>query len=194
MRYTHKNKFISSLLLILLMQPALAEEKKEGLEYSIRLSSDNSSYEIYMRPTKTPVADISLSGQVTIKVPHKADDPFQVIDVKNHVETISWIEIARVDAPKEDPSADYISFAFPPPANGPHAFQWKGGEEKLVFSFKNASHCYGDIGIMEATDPFAKMPNSANTAANNQFTNLGWGSVESNVFIGTYGKAAKCKK
>jgi len=163
-----------------------------GLEYRIALAEDNETYQVFMRPTETPLADISLTGQITLKVPHHSEKGFIAQDLESHIDTVTWMEIARVNAPEEDTMADYVSFSFLPPANGPHAFQWQGNEEKLVFSFKNAGDCYGPVSIITADDPFATIPNSQQTNPGNQFTNLGWGAVDENAFLGIYGEAADC--
>lgn len=189
---TGLGKVMTSLALLAVSVPAWA--LNGGLEYNIRLADDGETYQVYMQPTETPLADMTLTGQVTIKAPHQKSDPFFVKDMQSHVETVTWFEIARVDAPEEDATADYVSFSFTPPSNGPHAFQWQGGEEKLVFSFKNAGGCYGPISIMNDEDAFAQIPNSANTNPGNQFTNLGWGAVDENAFLGVYGEPADCSK
>ena len=42
----------------------------QTLEYSIRWNSSDARYHVYMRPTTTPNPDRSMTGQVTIVVPH----------------------------------------------------------------------------------------------------------------------------
>lgn len=163
------------------------------LEYKLALATDGKSYEVWMKPSVTPKPDISLTGQLTLKVPHEAK--FKPVKVVTGVEGADWIEASRVDAPKEDPKHDYISFSYIG-AQGSSAqnFDWKAKEELLVFSFENEKGCVNGVSIMPNTDPYNVPNNSQQTNPGNQFTNLGWGAIGENNFKGVYGDSPKCKK
>ncbi len=163
------------------------------LEYKLALSDDGKSYEVWMRPTATPKPDMSLTGQITFKVPHAAQ--FKAVNVVAGIEGAEWIEASRVDAPVEDKASDYISFSFIGAQGGSaQGYQWQEGEEKLIFSFASEKGCVDGVSIMADNDPFNTPSNSEHTNPGNQFTNLGWGAVGENNFKGVYGDAPKCLK
>lgn len=162
------------------------------LEYKLDMAEDGETYEVWMRPSVTPKPDMSLTGQVTLKVP--SDAAFKATEVVSAVEGADWLEASRVDSPDEDSASDYISFSFVGlQGNSAHGYHWTEGEEKLVFTFKNEGGCVAGVSIMANDDPFNSPDgNSANTNPGNQFTNLGWGSVSKNHFSDVYGKAVSC--
>ncbi|MBU0653551.1 MAG: cadherin [Gammaproteobacteria bacterium] len=163
------------------------------LEYKLALAEDGKTYEVWMKPSSTPKPDISLTGQVTIKVPNTAG--FKVTDLKSAVEGANWVEASRVDAPKEDASSDYISFSFVGlQGTSSRNYAWTEGKEQLVFSFTNEGGCIDGVALMADDDAFNAATNSANTNPGNQFTNLGWGAVSENHYKGNYGDAISCKK
>lgn len=162
------------------------------LEYKLSLSEDGSAYEVWMRPSETPKPDINLTGQLTIRVPSAVN--FKAIDVVSTAgDGKDWLEASRVDSPEENEAYDYISFSFLGLQGGSaRNYQWKKGEEKLVFTFSNEAGCVSDVSIMSADDPFNTPDNSFGTNPGNQFTNLGWGTVGANNFKGVYGKTVSC--
>ncbi len=163
------------------------------LEYKLALADDGKSYEVWMKPSVTPKPNISLTGQITLKVPHAAN--FKPTDVVAGVEGTDWIEASRVDAPKEDPKHDYISFSYiGAQGNSSQNYAWAADEELLVFSFANEKGCVNGLSIMQNNDPFNIPNNSQQTNPGNQFTNLGWGAVGENNFKGVYGDSPKCLK
>lgn len=163
------------------------------LEYKIALADDGNSYEVWMKPTITPKPDISLSGQLTLKVPHAAQ--FKPTKVVSGIEGVDWIEASRVDAPKEDPKHDYISFSYiGSQGNSAQSYDWTAKQELLVFSFMNEKGCIDGVSIMPNDDPYNVPNNSQRTNPGNQFTNLGWGAVGENNFKGVYGESPKCMK
>lgn len=163
------------------------------LEYKLAVSDDGKSYEVWMKPSATPKPDISLTGQLTLKVPHAAK--FKAVKVVAGVEGADWIEASRVDAPKEDPKHDYISFSYiGAQGNSSQNYYWKANEERLVFSFANEQGCVNGVIIMANDDPYNVPNNSQQTNPGNQFTNLGWGAVGENNFKGIYGNSPKCLK
>lgn len=193
----HNNKSIrfstallGGLLISVFTQAAFAEP---NLDYKLGLAKDGKTYEVIMRPTTTPKPDLSLTGQVTLKVVHGKG--FKVNNLKSLVEGSNWVEASRVDAPKEDPKHDYISFSFVGlQGDSARNYAWEGGKEQVIFTFENAGGCLGDIALMAKDDPFNVSPNSANTNPGNQFTNLGWGAVSENHYKGNYGEAITCAK
>ena len=163
------------------------------LEYKLAVSDDGKSYEVWMKPSATPKPDISLTGQLTLKVPHAAK--FKAVKVVAGVEGADWIEASRVDAPKEDPKHDYISFSYiGAQGNSSQNYDWKANEERLVFSFANEQGCVNGVSIMANDDPYNVPNNSQQTNPGNQFTKLGWGAVGENNFKGVYGNSPKCLK
>lgn len=193
----HTNKFMrvgaalyGGLLFSFCTQVAFAEAT---LDYQLALAKDGKTYEVIMRPATTPKPDLSLTGQVTLKVAHGKG--FKVSNLKSLIEGSNWVEASRVDAPKEDPKHDYISFSFVGlQGDSSRNYLWEAGKEKAIFSFENAQGCLSDIAIMAKDDPFNSSPNSANTNPGNQFTNLGWGAVSENHYKGNYGDAITCPK
>lgn len=146
----------------------------QTLSYSIRWSMTDERYHVYMTPSTTPVPDRSSTAQITIKVPHGLK--LQTFDISstlvNTVPNASWSLTSRVDAPVEDPAADYLSFTLA--TSDSAAFKWQANVEKEVFNFKNLGSCLGKVIVLEDTDPFNIVKNSANTNQGNQFSNMGW--------------------
>lgn len=188
------NKFLSAASIVLggfLSAFSTAAMADQVLEYSVRIAADKQTYEVVMRPTATPTPDISLTGQVTLRVPHAAN--FQAGTVTSTVTGSDWIEASRVNAPVENANYDYISFSFVGlRGNSAHNYQWKANEEKVIFSFKASNGCVNGVELMPVDDPFNVTNNSVNTNPGNQFTNLGWGSVSENNYKGNYGSAISC--
>jgi hypothetical protein len=75
----------------------------EGLAYKIILTGN--TYEVYLRPDTTPNApNLTLTAQVTLKVPHGVDlDRFVISDLKSAVAGTIWSASSRIDAPTEAP-------------------------------------------------------------------------------------------
>lgn len=161
------------------------------LDYKITLAEDGETYQVWMRPDVAPSNDLSLSGQVTIKVPNAAK--LNIVQIENPIEGVEWIEASRVNAPPEDEASDYISMSFIG-VNDTKGFGWEAGKETLVFGFKTDAGCVDGVALMSDDDPFNVKGNSHNTNPGNQFTNLGWGSIGSNNYKMNYGKAISCSK
>lgn len=184
------------LVLLALMQSGQAlAGVSGGVEYRVGWSSADSRYHVYMRPTSTPDKDLSMTGQVTLRVPHATGaDKFTATDIKPKTGT-SWSLSSEVFGPVEDKAVDYLSFTLTP--IDVRAFAFKTGVEQEVFSFKNTGPCMGSVALMNnATDPFNQPPdapdNSAGTNPGNQFANAGWGATDDNDYLGNYGEAANC--
>ena len=169
-------------------------EKASGLYYEITLNESGDGYQVSGIPASTPDVDISLTGQVTLKVPH-SDDPdkrFTATDVTNHIEGIQWLEHSRVDAPSEGEKFDYISFSFTSGKGAPTAFRWQQDEAQALFSFKNSGTCLGDVMLIANNDAFNQLPNSTDTNPGNHFSNLGWGGLSSNHYLGNLIESVAC--
>lgn len=190
--YNNKlRSLVSTLMGGAVLFTASAAMAEPVLEYKVAMAEDGETYEVWMRSSKAPKPDISLTGQLTLRVP--SDASFKAIEVENAVEGADWIEASRVDAPAESPEHDYISFSFVGlQGNSARGYRWEPNKERLVFTFKNEAGCVDGVSIIAADDPFNVEDNSANTNPGNQFTNLGWGSVGENNFKGTYGDSVSC--
>ena len=165
--------------------------EEKVLEYSIRRDAGSNRYRVFMRPQTTPVTNQSLTGQITLKVPHTAGaDQFAVNDLTSTVGGVTWAQDSRSNAPSEDNSADYLSFNFQ--ANPSSAFNWQAGQEIEVFNFTNDKACTGQVSVMSNSDAFNTLPNSVNSNPGNQFNNMGWGPASENHYLGNYGTAQDC--
>lgn len=182
-------------LLVLLPAAHMAFAGEGSVEYRVAWDSVDSRYRVFVRPTTAPTPDLSMTAQVTLRVPHATgDQKFTVSDIKTKAGT-SWSLSSEVFAPTEDTATDYLSFNFTP--IDVRAFAFKAGAEQEAFSFKNTGPCLGSVALMNnATDPFNQPPeapnNSAGTNPGNQFANAGWGTTDDNDYSGNYGNAANC--
>ena len=110
-----------------------------NVEYRVAWNQTDSRYHVYVRPTTTPTPDLSMTGQVTLRVPHATGtSKFTVKDIQPKSGT-SWSLSSEVFAPTEDKATDYLSFSFTP--IDVRAFAFKAGVEQEAFSFKNAGPC-----------------------------------------------------
>lgn len=184
------------LVLLALMQSGQAFAGVDGgVEYRVGWSSADSRYHVYMRPTTTPSPDLSMTGQITLRVPHATGaSKFTVTDIQAKTGT-NWSLSSEVYGPVEDKAVDYLSFTLTP--IDVRAFAFQAATEQEVFSFKNTGPCMGSVTLMNnATDPFNQPPeaptNSAGTNPGNQFASAGWGATDDNDYLGNYGDAANC--
>ena len=167
-----------------------------GVEYRVAWDSADSRYHVYMRPTSTPLPqDISMTGQVTLRVPHATGtDKFTVVSIAPKTNT-SWSLSSDVPSPEEDTSVDYLSFTYTP--INVKAFAFQAGVETEAFSFTTKGACVEGVELMDnQNDPFNQPPanpdNSAGTNPGNQFANTGWGVTDDNDYIGNYGGPVTC--
>ncbi|WP_170108760.1 beta strand repeat-containing protein [Spirosoma oryzae] len=133
------------------------------------------------------------TAQVTLLAPHRTGNAqFTITNLQGKVvgnQSMIWSQNARVNAPTENPSVDYISFGFSGSAS-PVLFDILANQEIELFSFKNTGGCLGTVTLFEnQTDPF-RTPNSQNTNPGNQMTILGRGP--GNAYTGNYGAGATC--
>lgn len=169
-------------------------ETASGLYYELTLNESGDGYQVSGIPTSTPDIDISLTGQVTIKVPHSNDPDkrFTTAAVTSHVENIQWLEHSRADSPTEDEQFDYISFSFISGKATPTAFHWQQDKAQALFSFKNNGPCLGDVELIADDDAFNQLPNSIGTNPGNHFSNLGWGGLSRNHYLGNRSESVAC--
>ncbi|MGB0848093.1 MAG: hypothetical protein ACPGSM_15310 [Thiolinea sp.] len=170
----------------------------EGANFSVRRTADG-RYRVFIQPATTPSPNLTLNGQVTLRVPHvSGDEQFQVSGLTTSVSDTEWLFDSRSNSPAEAPAFDYLSFSLS--ANNATAFSWQAGQETEVFSFTNSNPCPGAVEIINnVTDPFI-IPvnndgsNSAFSNPGNQINNLGWNTndIEANDYIGNYGTPAEC--
>ncbi|WP_020558131.1 IPTL-CTERM sorting domain-containing protein [Thiofilum flexile] len=160
-----------------------------SLYYRVDYDESASRYRVYMYPGSTPTPNnLSLTGQVTLKVPHAAQavDQFAISDLQSAIANVEWVVGSTIRSPTEVPTSDYFSLTFNTTDN--QSFPWQANKPIEVFSFKNSGSCeVGAIQLMENDDLFNQLPNSANTGPGNQFTNLGWGTYSDNNYAGNYG-------
>lgn len=172
---------------------ATCQSQKPVLEYTLRRDVASGIYRVFMRPTITPVQNISMTGQITLKVPHGLEGGrFVTTGVQTLFSGVNWTQTSRSDAPLEDSAADYLSFSFTP--GGTTAFPWVAGQELEIFNFRNAneSGCKGSVSIMDNNDPFNSIPNSRQSNPGNQFNNVGWDGLTVNHYKGNYGSSVSC--
>ena len=144
--------------------PPAAVAATQGIAYKLILTGN--TYELYMRPDMTPSApNLTLTAQVTIKVPHGTGlDRFVIADLQSAVLGTIWAASSRVDAPTEAPGFDYLSFVVDFPGGDRSIFKWTANQEIKLFSFKNSGACLGALSLIDNdTDPFNKLPNSVGT-------------------------------
>ena len=161
-----------------------------AVQYRVGFDTATDSYAVYMTPDSTPSRDMLLSAQVTLVVPHHADTPFTVDDVLSQIPNTNWMQHSRIDAPRENRSADYISIGYSFNGSTPPAFNWVPGQEQKIFSFKSATGCDARVKLIDNRDAFSQLPNSVNTNPGNDFMNVGW--MMSNAYTGNYGGPVNC--
>ena len=159
------------------------------VSYSVRLGTDGETFTVYMRSSQTYTGNSALiaSSQVTLAVPHGVGaNSFTLIDQMNLQANMNWSANARVDAPVENLSKDYVSLGFTNSVTDPNSqalFDINAGVEIPLFSFKNGGNCLGAIELIENSDPFNQLPNSANSNPGNSMTVAGVGGE---AYIGNY--------
>ncbi|MFK7935309.1 MAG: hypothetical protein AB8G22_17480, partial [Saprospiraceae bacterium] len=137
--------------------------------------------------TWTTPDNVTSSLQVTVLVPTGG---FTVTDFTSLVSGVTWAQ-NREDAPNEDGSVDYISFALN--SNGTSQISYTAGQRTPLFSFKNGGTCTSqEVSLMNnVTDPFFP-PNSRSANVGQQLTTFGSG-VDAEVCIFGSG-AVNCER
>ncbi|MEM7131244.1 MAG: PA14 domain-containing protein [Chloroflexota bacterium] len=189
---------VLGLLLALLLMPHNIDPAyaQSGVEFSIRYNAG--VYEVTMRPDFTPTDKSTLTAQVTIKVPTGTGaDQFQPApspgaSYEGDVSGPTWSIISTVAAPTEDTSADYISWNLNIGGDAT-VYNWTSGQEIVAFRFTNGGNCLGAVSLMDDSDPFNTLPNSAGTNPGNQIALNEINAGTANAYIGTYGSnSADC--
>lgn len=164
-----------------------------GVQFRLSHEASTHEYVVYMTPDSPPSPDLVLSSQVSLSVPHGTDDSrFMIDSIKSAIPGINWVNHSRVDAPAENPSADYLSFGLYYTGSKPPTFGWQADKEMRIFSFTSPTGCVAGIKLLDNSDPFNQMPNSVNTNPGNEFANIGW--LEGNAYTGNYGNTVSCGK
>ena len=159
------------------------------VQFRIAYEADSSEYVVYMKPDAVPTPDMALSAQVTLAVPHGVGaERFDAKNILSAVNGLVWVNHSRVNAPVENPQADYLSFGFYYTQGTAPAFGWQAGEEMRIFSFMSPTACSNKVALLENADPFNQLPNSVNTNPGNDFMNVGW----LQGYTGNYGAAIQC--
>jgi hypothetical protein len=155
-RFFYKLLFVCSLLLL-----GLGEVHAQ-LEFKLQLLDDTTKWGVYVRhngsggsPTTNTITG---SGQVTIIAP----TGFLFQNLTNV--SGSWLQNARVNAPTENATRDYISVGFQ--TDNPQIIV-SDTSETLLFTF-TSSACPDTLYLIDnGTDPFNVLPNSAGTNPGN---------------------------
>ena len=66
---------------VMLLLLAQAGDVLAGVEYKVEWDSVAERYRVYMRPNATPVPDLTLSAQVTLRMPYSSANRFIVDDL-----------------------------------------------------------------------------------------------------------------
>jgi gliding motility-associated-like protein len=171
-------KLLTALFLALFAQTAFSQ-----ILFKLELLPDNVTYKVSMIPSQTWTfpQNLTASAQITIRAPHGlGPNSFQVSMLTMLTPGTQWEANARVNAPIEAPSWDYISFGLS--SFGTDAYNYQAGVELPVFSFKNgAAYCADSIELVANDDPFFP-PNSASANIGNYIVTLGSG--QNNAFGG----------
>ena len=175
---------------ILFMLFCIVQGYSQSVEFTIKWESPH--YVVYMKSATgytMPYAQIPTS-QVTVVAPNGTGaNKFVVTNLVSHQASMPWSQNARVDAPVENPNADYISFGF----QGATSFNIPANTEIKLFSFDNGGNCLGALQLFENfSDPFSNLTppdyaNSANTNPGNAITIFGAGGDD---YLGNYGAGA----
>ncbi len=155
------------------------------LHLKLELMSDSTKWGVYVKPQNNinPSPNtITGSGQITLVIP----TGYEIGQMENVHGT--WDANARIFAPIENPTKDYLSFGlvqdFP-------KITLKNEEETLLFTIERISDCPSELYLIEnQTDPFANLPNSIGVNPGNDL-----GIFDSNVnliynWVGNYDMCA----
>lgn len=189
---TMYRKFVLTLCLIVFLLPQTAFAADEaGIAFEVTYSAETETYAVHLISSETPSGDaLTLTAQVTLKVPHSATEPFSVANLTSTVSGTTWTLSSRVNAPAEDPTSDYLSFTVEFPEGNYAAFEWAANQAIKAFTFQSATGCMGTVALLDDTDAFAQLPNSQSTNPGNQIDVLFLG--DGNLYTGIAGGPAEC--
>jgi hypothetical protein len=145
------------------------------LELKLQLIEDD-KWGVYVRANGvTPsTTTITGSGQVTLVVP-TGFTYANLTSVKG-----TWLENARVNAPPENSSRDYISFGL---INDSPQIIYSDTSETLLFTFNRVGACPDTLHLIDVNDPFEPnnipptFQNSANSNPGNDLSVVDFGVV-----------------
>lgn len=193
MKKSLKRAVLRGIALLLTAQTGYAlAASTEGVEFSVRWDGASGLYKVYMRPLSTPAApDITMSAQVTIRVPHEAL-PYRFSIPSSSITAAhsewAWPVTSRAYAPPENPNFDYFSFTASVPSNNDaRQLGWQAGVEQAVFSFKNTGKCL-PVTLITDSDPI--IGGESNLNAGNEFSHMSWADL--NDYLGNYDTTADC--
>ncbi len=150
----------------------LATAATAQVKFKISKLADNETYQVIAVAESDYVFPQSIvsTGQVTVKAPANSLAP---VDILPGTGGARWAKNSIASSPAEAKGWDYISFGLID--LGTRNVEFKKGKEVVLFSFKNAYKCSGEVSLMDnATDPF-RAPNSQSANVGQQITILGAG-------------------
>ena len=158
-------------VILLLLVPTITHAQAATIKFKIAFVSGQ--YRVYMQPTNV-TSNLTLTGQITIKVPHGVGAAQFVVNSPNSpIAGTNWSSSGRTDAPTQAPGFDYISYQLTFPTNNNQAINWTAGNELLVFTFANTGTCLGPIELIDnATDAFMPPNPPYNANVGNSMTVL----------------------
>ncbi len=180
----HKSYIYPKLILLVTFLALGLSSAHAQLEFKLQLM-DDTTWGVYVRPdtTITPTSStITGSGQVTLVAP----TGFTYSGFTNVSGT--WLENARVNAPPENPTRDYISFGFQ--TDNPQIV-YQAGSETLLFKFVRVGSCPDSLYLIEnGVDPFDQLPNSANSNPGNDLSVVDYGASAYYYYSRNYAPSA----
>jgi hypothetical protein len=88
-------------------------DAQAAVKFRIGYEANTGRYAVYMTPDSTPRPDMLLSAQTTLVVPHGVNAKyFTVNDIQSNIKGLGWELSSRVNAPSENPGADYLSLNY----------------------------------------------------------------------------------
>jgi hypothetical protein len=184
-------KNIKKIVFAALLLSAFCREATAQIEFKIQHLSNSEYYTISaVSDADYPVPNNMIStAQVTIKVPTGG---FEVGEIQNLYNTGHWRVNGRCNAPtirSASSNFDYIYFGLE--NIGSTAFPFKKGQETVLFAFKAAGVCTGEVSLMDNQSDEFRSPNAMRINVGNQITILGKGG---DAYVGNRsdGQIADC--
>ncbi|MFK7809349.1 MAG: T9SS type A sorting domain-containing protein [Saprospiraceae bacterium] len=184
MRINTRLKTTALLLFTILYVPLCQGQVNFGIE----LSEDNKTYIVSLQSEEDIAPPFNRIGtaQITMKVP--TDLNFEITNLTTAFEHVIWDQNARVNAPKESPEFDYLSFGLL--SMGTDLIPFEAGEKVTIFTFESKNGCPGEISLVDnASDPF-RYPNSKKVNIKNHVSVLGIGM---SAYQNNFSESATCR-
>lgn len=147
----------------LLMGLVIVSSSQAQVYLRLVLEPDQRTYTVYMRSGTAYSGRMALmsTSQVTITVPHgTGPNRFEVTDLTSPIANMHWGQQDRVDAPEENPAADYLFFSFINNRNPLVQFDIKKNEDIVLFRFKRKGECIGKAELLDNQQDLFRTPNS----------------------------------